>query len=300
MTHPGSMNATSETRHFFIPFAACLVFAACRTPIQLTPSPPGTCPSLLVDYPSQPTAAAAIEGTSGVANNNGHLWGTIDASGSEHRLNVDFVPQMGWPVPANTKAVGFDQFTHKSSSSGVIEGRRFDYILEYTLPAAICDMAVTWDTNLILALPHGICVANEGTPATCRSGGQVAAKLDMYAVSDPTGTMSVTGSGRAALQTAIDVELNTMVPRRRIAVSSNTQSNLRKTDYFMGSFNVAQGVSAHVYVGVAVLIQKMTDGWACLELCVTSPSDRLINRGFLSVEGGRGIGLGVAMARRNP
>jgi hypothetical protein len=294
--------AITEVKYFFISFAGTLVVGACQSgPYRVTPSAPGTCPSLQVDYPQVPTAAATIMG-SGSNGNSVHLWRAVDRSGSEHVLNVDFIPQGGWSVPSETKGLSFSQSTHMPDVFGFDpwEGRQVIYVLEYTLPVAQCDMSVAWDTHLTMALPHGVCATREGTPGTCSSGVQGTAILDMFSIDDPSGIMSVSGSGRTALENAIESHLQTVEPRRRIEVHSNTQSNLRKGSDFTGNFNVSQGVRAHVYFAVAVSLQKTTNGWVCLNLCTSGPNDRLTDFGFLFVEGGRGIGIGVAMSRRTP
>lgn len=281
---------------YFISLVAVTVLTACQGgPYRTSPSAPGTCPSLQIGFLSEPSGAAIIPGLA-----NDHLWRAVDESGTEYVANVDFIPQMGWGVPSHMKAIAFDQWTHLSSGYTPTGGGIVNYVLEYTLPAAQCDMGVTWDTRLTIALPNGVCATDEGTPGICKSGGEVAAKLDMVAISDPAGTMSVTGAGRAALAQAITAALGTVVMRRRIATSSNTQSNLRQSDYITDNFQVAQGVRAHVYVGAALAIMKTSPGWGCLKECTSVPNPQLMEHGFVSVDGGRGSGIAVAMARRTP
>lgn len=282
--------------------ATALTLFACRGGVSVTPADPTACPALLLDILKTPTAALAFEwNPPNDSDNGGHHWGAVDRSGSERFLNVEFVPQGGWAVPANTKGLAFDMFAHMPDDFGIdpIEGISVAYVLEYTLPSPRCNMNATWDARLSVRLPHGVCVAREGTPGQCSNNGGLYGDFQIFSVDDPTGTMGVTGSGRAALEDAILAALATSDDRSRVHVSWNTQSDLQKGRYFKSSFDVDQGVSAHVYVGVSAMILKTSHGWACLQKCTTAPTDRLVDHGLFLVESGsEGGEIGVGMTRR--
>lgn len=272
---------------------------ACGGTWNPTPADPNSCPDLRLDLVRQPAAALALEWTgSDPEDRTGHHWGAVDRLGAERYLNVEYVPQGGWSVPANTQGIAFDMWAHSPDNFGFdsMEGIGVVYLLEYSVPRAPCDMAVVWDTHLTITLPHGVCVAREGNPGSCSSNDVVYADFQMLSINDPTGAMSVSGQGRAALESAVEASLNAVDERSRIHVSTRTSSRLRKSRAFQGNFNVAQGANAKVFVGVAAMVQKAPHGWVCLNDCTTSPSDRLVDSGLFMVEGGDDGVIGIAMS----
>jgi hypothetical protein len=267
--------------------------------IVLRPSDPTACPQLQLQTLRQPTAALALA-LFVVPQKSWHSWGTVDRSGTEQIQSVEFVPSFGWPVPANTRGLAFNMHAHVPDELGIDTATRTHvvYLLEYTLPIARCDMSVSWDTRLSITLPNGVCVTRVDSPTQCTSSDPVWVEFDLFAISDSTGTMSVSGSGRSALESAIQLVFATPNAHNRLGVANDTQNPLRKNRAFGGAFDVAQGVAAHVYVGVSALMQKNPHGWLCLNRCTSVPTDQLRDRAVFLVEGGTDGVIGLAMARR--
>src|SRR5689334_16507111 len=98
--------------------ASMLVGAlTCSACGPIVPANPNACPSLFIDYLRQPSAAAAISMSH--SSDDGHLWGTVDRFGTEHGLNVDFVPQTGWSVPNDTRGLAFSMFVKRPDTFGL-------------------------------------------------------------------------------------------------------------------------------------------------------------------------------------
>ena len=265
------------------------------------PADPTACPDLQLEFLKEPTAALALHwAQSQPSNVSGHQWGAVDRSGAERLLNVSFVPQTGWPVPADTRGLAFTIFAHAPDNFGFdpMVGIGVAYVLEYTLPKARCNMSASWDAHLSVTLPHGVCVAREGTPGSCTNNDSVYADFQLFSVDDPAGSMSVTGNGLTALKNEIMARLATPDDRARLQVPASTRSSVRKSRSFSGNFDVTQDTAAHVYVGVSAFLMKTPHGWACLNKCTNSPTDRLVDDGVFVVEGGTDGVVGVGMTRR--
>jgi hypothetical protein len=292
-------NVGLTARAALSPVCACALITlgvlACRGTIPVTPGDPSACPALLLDFLRQPTGALAVHWLTPDAARTGRLWGTVNRDGTERPHNSETAS----PVPANTHGIAFDMFAHVEDEFGFDDPASIGvaYILEYTLPAPNCDMDASWDTELSITLPNGFCIASEGTPGQCSGGGRGSGFFDLISIQDPSGTMSVSGAGRPALENAIEAALGTVNERARILVTANTTSRLRKAASFSGRFTVGQGVRAKVYVGVGTLVMKAPHGWACIRDCISMP-DRLVDHAVFLVEGGDDGVIGVGMTPR--
>jgi hypothetical protein len=270
---------------------------ACRQPVSIGRGDPNACVPL-VALLSQPTAVLALEWMP--PNNRedvGHQFATFSRQQEEIPQASEFVLN----VPAETRGIAFHQFVRLPDQVGLdpLEGLGVAYILEYTLPQARCAMHATWDAHLSIALEHGICGAHLGNPVACESDDNLMADFLLLSVSDPTGTMSVTGSGRAALENAIESLLGLPVgdTRTRIRLVGSTLERQRKARGFGASFTVEQGVSAKVYVGVSAMLLRTRPGWVCTRICPLPPG-RLRESALFRVERGESGQVGVAMAPR--
>lgn len=256
------------------------------------------CPDLLLDFLRQPSGALAF--VLGAGNDSGHGWGFVNRSGGESFMNTEFVPNGGFTVPPDSHGLAFDMFVRDHNQIGFEQStsNTVAFVLEYELPEVACDATFTWETDISITLPNGICMTDDTWSVNCVTGQSERAIFQLITVEDPVGVMAVSGAGRPILEAAIRNALSTAPDSRNsIRLSDTVTSEQRQSMGVSGEFVVAGGNRAHVYVGVSAQLMAFDPGQICTQNCVSSPNDNLVDNAVFLVEGGTDGVVGIGATR---
>ncbi len=247
--------------------------------LGLTPSTGlgGSCSAVYVDFVQTPSAAMRWN-WGGVGD---AFWGLTDGNWVDF-MNRPVMPGMDYPIRASTSGLAFDMSAGNALKSYV-------FLLEYTLPKTICAARLTWETDVSLELPNGVCVSDPSV-GDCSSSTQVRAVFQLVVIEDPTGQMSVLAPGRPLLNTRIMDALETMPPRDTIFFDSTDPNSASKSWSLRGDFDVLGGVEPRVFIGVAAQMGLAGGHSVCTNTC-GSGDDSLLDNGVLLIESDAGIGV---------
>jgi hypothetical protein len=229
---------------------------------------------------NQPTAAIAYVWTA--EGNSEHNWAALQPTG-ESFLNVAYVPQGAWHVPNNTRGLAFDAFAE--GSSGVIA---VIYALEYTVPPLACRGSVTWNATTSVTLPHGICVTTISDLYNCLNNSAIFDDFQMLYVNDLSASMGVAGPPGDLLKSALYAALDPVFEPADLRRTGRYAGSLSLSYPFSSSFDLEKGKTAHIYLGLAVMVMNSHSVWNCLERCYTVPDETLAEHGVFKLESANG------------